>query len=802
VIIDAFTRESLEISKIFLVIRRDCRSDLGASRLAEIMPASDMDELRSRQELFGAIERYRDVHGDLPWNNKLSAVGYLLEEARESGMLTGEELIGVRHLLQGASRMKEVLSDARGEWPVFSILLKELHDFSREEGALSVIDDDGRLSDNASDRLRRIRGGMRGIRDQIRRKGQNILSDPSIANMLQERVLSLRNGRHAVLVRNDAISNFPGIVMDRSGSGNSVYMEPHSLIGLNNEHAVLAEDENAEEREILHKLTEKMLDRAGAIQDAERALGQVDLFYALSEKVRRDKWNMPVIENGVKFRFHRAKHPLLRDAAVPIDMSCGEKFRILVITGPNTGGKTVALKTAGICVCLGWFGFPIPASEGSSLGRISDVFCDIGDEQSIEQNLSTFSAHISQITRILDAASDSSLILLDELGAGTDPDEGAALGIAILDALRGKKSLALATTHHNPIKHYALTCEDVESASVEFDINTLSPSYRLLIGIPGRSNALLIAEKLGMPKQVLGRAYEALHHKEVSMEEIIGELQEKRVAIEKEAERLEAMRQEIDKTRKEYDMELKSLMEQRDKLLEDADRRALGIARNAEDAAKSLIKTMESAARSSADRKLERTKKHFGKIRQQIERREDERTEHRYEQDKKPLQPGENVVIAGTSAVGVLGEMRRDKAVVISGAARMEIPLKMLRRASAEENRSVRKIERSANRSGITLGAGCADVKITAPPSPVGVPSSIMIRGMTIDEAIPIAEQYLDRAFRAGYGEVSVIHGRGEGILRREVQMLCKSLPYVSDFRLGGEGEGGFGVTIVRFRKA
>ncbi|MCL2684315.1 MAG: Smr/MutS family protein [Synergistaceae bacterium] len=796
-IIDESARKSLEISKIFSIIRRDCRCDLGASRLDSIVPARDMDDLRSRQELFEAIERYRDTRGELPWSQKLSAVVYMLDEAHSSGMLSGEELIAVRRLLIGAHHMKEALTGARGEWPVFSLIIRDLHDFSREEEMLSVIEEDGRLRDIASDRLRRVRENIRRIRDQVRRKGQGILSDPSISGMLQERVLSLRNGRHTVLVRQDAMPSFPGIVMDRSGSGNSVYMEPYALVALNNEYAVLVEDENAEERRILHKLTERVLERTGAISDAERALGQIDLFYALSEKIRRDKWHMPILTGASKFDFKQARHPLIRESAVPIDISCGDGFRILVITGPNTGGKTVALKTGGVCVALGWLGFPIPAAEGSVLGQILDLYSDIGDEQSIEQNLSTFSAHISQITRILAAVSDGSLVLLDELGAGTNPDEGAALGIAILDALRGKRSLVLATTHHNPIKHYALTCDEVESASVEFDINTLEPSYRLLIGIPGRSNALLIAEKLGMPKPVLDRAYEAMCGKELSMEEIIGELQEKRTAIEKESGRLDETRREIERTRGEYEVELARLVERRDRMLEEADKKALGIVVNAEEAAKSLIRTMGSVSRPEADRKLGRTKKHFDRIRKQAENREEERAEHRYRHDDKPLEPGENVVVAGTSAAGILEEIRRDKAIVVSGAARMEIPLKMLRRATGEENRSARKSDRSLRKGGITLGDG--NVRITAPPSPVGVPASIMIRGMTVNEAEPLCEQYLDRAYRAGFGEVSVIHGRGEGVLRREVQNLCSRLPYVESYRLGGENEGGFGVTIVRF---
>ena len=799
--IDHSTYESLEIPSILNIIRRDCRSDLGALAMSKMEPARDPGELALRHELFRSVEEYRDIRGELPWNFRLSSVGPMLEDAKSSGMLMGEELLRVRRLLEGAARVKEALADARPEWPVFSLLIKDLRDFSAEIEALSVIDDDGRLFDRASDRLRRIREDIRKIRDRIRARGRGILSDPSLSSMLQERVLTLRNGRHAVLVRQDAISGFPGLVMDRSGSGNSVYMEPHALVGLNNEHAVRSESENTEERRILHALTERMLSREAGIIDAESVLGRIDMFYAMSEKIRRDRWHMPMLTASPSFRFHMARHPLLGESAVPIDISCGEKFRILVITGPNTGGKTVALKTAGVCVCLGWLGCPIPAEEDSALGTIDDIYSDIGDEQSIEQNLSTFSAHVSQITKILSRAGERSVVLLDELGSGTDPEEGAALGIAILDWLEEKKSLVLATTHHNPIKRYALSSPGVESASVEFNANTLSPTYRLLVGIPGRSNALLIAGKLGMPRPVLERARRALHHREASMEDIIGELQEKRTAIERENMELETMRSSLGAMKRDYERQLAEFTEKRDKLLADADKKALGIVENAENSAKSLIKTIDEEARSAAQRKLGRIKKHFGMIKEQVKSREDKRLERAYAPDEKPLEVGDSVVVIGASTIGELEAIEGDKATIIAGAARLELPLKMLRSADREENRREKRTQRAGRKNSITLAAreGPA-VRIIPPPSPTGVPSSIMIRGMTLDEAIPLAGQYLDRAYRAGYGEVSIIHGRGEGILRREVHSLCGSLPYVGSFRLGEAGEGGFGVTIVRFK--
>ncbi|GHV54354.1 endonuclease MutS2 [Synergistales bacterium] len=792
--IDASAYKSLELSKILGIIKRDCRCDLGASYADLLNPASDMDELAERHSLFKAVEEYRDTKGELPWNNRLSSVIHIMGEAKESGMMSGDELLTVRRLMSASMKMKAALNDARGAWPIFSLLTRDLADFSKETDALSVIDDDGRLRDEASERLRRVRETIRRLREKIRRAGQNILSSPGLSSMLQERVLTLRGGRHAVLVRQEHISNFPGLTIDRSGSGNSVYMEPNQLAPLNNEHVTATEDERAEERRVLYKLTERVMSREGAVLDAELVMGRIDFFYALSEKIRRDRWHLPLLSTGGHFAFYRAHHPLLKDAAVPIDISCGEGARILIITGPNTGGKTVAIKTAAVCAALGWMGCPISAEENSVLGKMDDIYSDIGDEQSIEQNLSTFSAHISQITKILGAAGAGSLILLDELGAGTDPDEGAALGIAILDFLRVRGSLVLATTHHNPIKRYAISEPGVESASVEFDVNTLSPTYRLTVGIPGRSNAILIAEKLGAPAEIIQRAKEALHHREVSMEDIISELHEKRASIERENERLEKTRTETEKLRRSYEAQKRELTEKRDKLIAEADKKAMGIVENAELSAKSLIKTIDAEARGVAQRKLERTRKHFAKIKEQTEKRDEERTDRAREPDGAALAVGGEVVIAGTSSIGILESVSGDKATVLSGAARMELPLKMLRAATGTEKRQEK---RSWKERAFELPS---QIKITASP-PRGVPSSIMVRGMTVDEALPMVERYLDNAYRHGYGEVTVIHGRGEGILRREVHSLCKRTPYISDYRLGEEGEGGYGVTIVRFEK-
>ena len=777
--------QSLEIKKIISLISKHCRSELGVAAAIDTRPAMNLSELSKRQDLFNAVEKYRAAKGELPWQNGIAPVSPLLEEAAETGILTGEELLKIRTILIIATRLKAVLTAEKEDYPSFSMFIRDIRDFTEEVSSLSVIDDDGRLYDNASEKLREIRSEIRSIRETIRRKGHAILNDPSISGMLQERLLTLRNGRYAFLVRQDALSVFPGIVIDRSGSGNSVYMEPHSMLRLNNEYSSCRSAELHEEQRILRELTSRMLKKINGILDAENVLGTVDLFYALSEKNRLEKWNMPDLSPSKKFNFKQARHPLLFERAVPIEIKCGEKFRILVVTGPNTGGKTVALKTAGVCVILGWMGFPIPAAEGSVLGDIGELFVDIGDEQSIEQSLSTFSAHVTHITEILGKVTDRSVVLLDELGAGTDPEEGAALGIALLDWLCEKKALVLATTHHNPIKRFALATEYIETASVEFDTATLSPTYRILIGIPGRSNALLIAGKLGMPREIIQRAENAISGREISMEDLIGELHGKRAALERESQEVERSRIKLESLKADYESKVKAIEEKRDALIAVADKKALSIVKNAEDSARALIKKMEAAdAESDARRELERKRKHFSKIEESAVNREDKKiAKQSVAASSVSLKPGDAVRLIGTKGAATVIEIRGKRALIQAGAVEMEVPIARLSMVPHKE---------------IPAAAPAVQIKVSRP---VGVPSSIMVRGMTIDEAIPMVEQYLDQAYRAGYDSVAVIHGRGEGILRREVQELCKRLPYVIEHNLGGPHEGGYGVTIVRFRK-
>jgi DNA mismatch repair protein MutS2 len=446
----------LEFEKSLFPFAENLRGELGERALASLSPCGTFEQLEARQGLLIAWMDCANRYGDkrTPWNSSAVCVTEFFPAAKKSGLLSGEELLKVKTLLALAMRVKEALSEMRGEYPAFDTLTRRIRDFAPELEALAAVEDTGRLADGASPKLFEIRNELENLKRAGRKTANRLMEDSNILNMLQERTLAWRDGRFLLMVRQEYVNRFPGLLVDRSASGNSVYMEPRILSAVNNSMMLKTKDERDEETRILMELTRGVLARERAVADAEGALGEVDLLFAAGEVVRKRRWTLPELSRGARFRLVGARHPLLREAAVPVDVHCGgaDGFSSLVITGPNTGGKTVVLKTVGLCVAMGWAGLPLPVRDGSSIGNIDAIFADIGDEQSIEQNLSTFSAHLKNIVGILKSATPRSLVLLDELGAGTDPQEGAALGIAILETLRESRVLTLASTHHNPIK--------------------------------------------------------------------------------------------------------------------------------------------------------------------------------------------------------------------------------------------------------------------------------------------------------------------------------------------------------------
>lgn len=780
--------ELLEFKKALSPFYQRLRGELGERALDALSEpgglAEGFEALKRREALLREWLDLLDHQGGLQWNAGLAAVTPLFAGARRSGILSGEELVAVRAVLASARRVREGLADLGDNRPALGALRRRVRDFTPLLEALSVVEDSGRLADSASPRLAAIRRELEALKRSGRQTAQRLLEDPDILNMLQERSLAWRDGRFLLLVRQEYINRFPGLTVERSASGNSIYMEPRRLSSVNNSLMMKTRDERDEERVILLELTRRTLERENAIAEAERVLGELDLLCACDALIRTAGWVIPDLAPGRSLSLVGARHPLLGKAAVPIDVTFVKgRFNVLVITGPNTGGKTVALKTVGVLLTMAWAGLPVPARDGTQVGCFDALYADIGDEQSIEQNLSTFSAHLRRIIAILRDATASSVVLLDELGAGTDPQEGAALGAAILETLRRRGALALATTHHNPIKQYALTTPGVETASVEFDAERLAPTYRLLMGVPGKSNALMIARRYGMPEDVLALAQEGLDARTASAEDLMGELNERRAALDQAERDFQARLQEAERLRQAYQDRVAEIDLQRDKIMEAADRRAERLLSRAEETSRGMLRGLEGAAKMAADREMNGRRQEIHKLRGEMDGRHARRVQREISRSKPfTVEPGVTVQVAGSGIVGVVESVRNGRAVLSAGAMRLEAPLDQLL-ATAKK----------AKDAGLPLDT-------SKPIAVESVPPSLMVRGMTVGEAMPLVESYLDRAYRSHHTSVTLIHGRGEGILRREVHALCARLKYVKEYRLGGEGEGGFGVTIVTFR--
>ncbi|MBQ7576880.1 MAG: Smr/MutS family protein [Synergistaceae bacterium] len=774
----------LELDKNLLPFRENLRGELGELVLSHLTPCEDFDSLSKRDELLREWLDLIDNNGEFNFNASLEAVSPMFAQAKKSGILSGEELLRVRLLLQSAKNLREGLAPISANYKSIENLRHGIRDFAPEIENLNVIEDSGRLADNASHKLSEIRLEIENLKRNGRRIAQKLFEDSNITNMLQERAVSWREGRFLFLVRQEYINRFPGLAVERSASGNSVYMEPRALSSINNSLIVKTRDEHDEERIILLALTRNILSRENAIINAEKIIGTFDLLCVCDYLIRVKKWVRPELTREKFFRLVGARHPMLRDKAVPIDIYCGKDFNSLVITGSNTGGKTVTLKTVGVLIILAWLGLPVPARDGTVIGTFDSIFADIGDEQSIEQNLSTFSSHLRKIIYILNKSSDKSLILLDELGAGTDPHEGAALGVAILETLREKGCITLATTHHNPIKQYALTTQGVETASMEFNIERLEPTYKLLMGVPGRSSALLIAKRYGMPEKVLHLAQTSLDSREITAEDIMSELNERKAALDSAERDFQEKLHEAEDLRQQYQSRVKEIDYQRDKIMKAADLKAEKFLARAEETSKDIIRSMEQSARDLARKGYNVKRRELKNLRDSLDKRHQKRTEREIENSPKPFNPapGVTAMVAGSGFVGIINEIKNGRAYMTSGPLNIDVPVSQL---IATDKKA----------------------KIAAPPVDTShlletpsVPPSIMVRGMLVGEAMPLVENYLDRAYRSNHSVVTIIHGRGEGILRREVHALCSRLSYVKSFRLGGEGEGGFGVTIVTFK--
>ena len=650
------------------------------------------------------------------------------------------------------------------------------------------------MSDNASPTLKDIRRHKRLEESKIRDKLDSMIHSPRYKSSLQDAIVTQRNGRFVVPVKAEHRSEVSGMVHDTSGSGATVFIEPAAVIEANNQIKVLESRERDEIEKILAELSEEAGSFADTIKMSCEAAAELNLIFSKAQLAYKMKATMPIINSRGVIELKKARHPLLDPKkAVPIDVSLGDKYDSLVITGPNTGGKTVSIKTIGLLTLMAECGLFIPANDNSSIAVFKNVFADIGEEQSIEQSLSTFSAHMTAIVYISNHTDENSLVLIDELGAGTDPVEGAALAVAVLEDLRRKGAKIAATTHYSELKEYALRTNRVENASCEFSVDTLKPTYKLITGIPGRSNAFAISKKLGLSDEVIDEATKLISEENTRFEDVVDTLQKTRLEMEKEKEKTAEMQDEIDEIKRKAESELSLAKQKGEKEVLMAQNEAKRILENAKRAAASLMMEIDRLKREQSKEKnaSEMARKAKAALKQHLNTIDDMTYEKNdFDGDDgdyvlpRPLKQGDNVFVKTLGTEGeVISLDKSGNAEVKVGIMKMKVKIADLRLLSAKKKPKQQSLYRSVKEKSLPSGK-----------------SSVDLRGESVEEAIADLDMFIDGVLRSGLNELTIIHGKGTGTLRRAIQQHLKDHPNIKSYRTGVYGEGEEGVTIAELK--
>ncbi len=713
------------------------------------------------------------------------------ERARNASLghvLGASELLEVASLTRAAQRARTALARLAHEAPLLSTLGAGIADLGALRGLIEdSINDRAEVVDDASPELRTIRREINVAHERLLQRMQSLLNSSQLRGSLQESIVTIRDGRYVLAVRSEARSNVKGVIHDTSASGHTVYIEPLAVIELGNHWRELQVQERHEVDRILREISDAVGQAADDLVDAVERLARIDVARAKGFLAKEMDAQALAVVGGqpwlvaspAELHLEEARHPLLSGDVVPVTLRAGGDFQALLITGPNTGGKTVALKTAGLLCVMALAGLPIPAEVGTRVPVYDAIFADIGDEQSIEQSLSTFSGHITAIIDVIERAGPSSLVLLDELGAGTDPTEGAALGIAIIERLVAAGVTLIATTHHSELKLYAHRTDSVANASVEFNLETLSPTYRLTIGLPGQSNALAIAARLGMPMDVIETAREGLSSEQRDLDSLLGELRTQHAAAEQRATSAAAARDEAERLRTELARERDALAAESTQLREDARRNVREELKHVERLIQRTRRDVEAARLEQADADLERAQEAVAGLVPEPPPLAAPEAAPRVEAEA--IEVGGSVWLHGIGSPGdVLTEPNaQGEFELLLGPLRARVTVDQVERAEPAAGHDPRPAAPSL------------------PPAPPPGSPEVEVRGRTIDEAVPAVEQFLDRAARAGLGRVRVIHGRGTGTLRRAVRELLERHPLVTSFEPADSREGGEGVTVA-----
>lgn len=783
----------LEYDKIINTLTDYASSSVAKNMCKNLVPLEDVDTVRAAQTATShALQRiwkkgsisFSGVHDVTPSLKRLSI----------GSTLSITELLQVSSLLKVALRVKNygrsddelVTDDSLTE--MFNSI-EPLSPLKTEIERCIISEDE--VSDDASPELKNIRRKIKSSNDQIHSQLNSIINSSSTRTYLQEHVITMRNGRYCIPVKQEYRNQVPGMIHDQSSTGSTIFIEPMAVVKLNNDIRELTIKEQEAIEAVLATLSNSCAEHEEELKNNLLLLTELDFIFAKAAFSKSLNCSEPVFNTNGIINLKDARHPLLdQKKVVPINIYLGKDFDLLIVTGPNTGGKTVSLKTVGLLTLMGQAGLHIPAYDGSELAFFNEVYADIGDEQSIEQSLSTFSSHMTTIVNILENVDSSSLVLFDELGAGTDPTEGAALATSILSFLHNMQVRTMATTHYSELKVYALSTEGVENACCEFDVNTLSPTYRLLIGIPGKSNAFSISEKLGLPSYIINDAKKRIDDNDVAFEDIITDLENSKITIEREQSEIKEYKAEIEKLKNELEKKHERLDDSKDKILRNANEEAARILQDAKNFADEQIREINKLSKSGSTKELEKAR---GNLRNKLNESQSKLAlkntkKVNTKNSPKDFKIGTLVKVLSMNAKGTVSTVPNSKGdlFVQMGILRSQVNIKDLEILQDPDDTPKKLTHTNTGKIKMSKSAG--------------ISTEINILGKTVDEAIAELDKYLDDAYLSHISSVRIVHGKGTGALRKGVHTYLKRCKHVKSYRLGTFGEGDAGVTIVEFK--
>ncbi|RWZ59832.1 endonuclease MutS2 [Halobacillus fulvus] len=770
----------LEYKKIMEKLSEKAASSLGKEKVAALKPSSDLEEVIGWQKETDEAAQVLRLKGHVPLGG-IFDIKPSLKRSTIGGTLNALECLDIASTIYGGRQLRKFIEDMEEpEMPILRELVTGVASLKEVEQEIrSCIDDHGGVMDGASDKLRSLRSSIRTYEGRVREKLDSLTK--SKAKMLSDAIVTIRNDRYVLPVKQEYRASIGGIVHDQSSSGATLFIEPQAVVEVNNQLQEARVQEKHEIDRILKQLTEEIAEANEPLYHNVEILGHIDFMFARAKLGQGMKASMPAMNDEGRIKMQQARHPLISDdEVVPNDIEIGEDFTSIVITGPNTGGKTVTLKLVGLCTLMAQSGLQVPALDGCEMAVFDEVFADIGDEQSIEQSLSTFSSHMTNIVDILKQVNDRSLVLFDELGAGTDPQEGAALAMSILDEVVSRKARVIATTHYPELKAYGYNREGVINASVEFDIKTLRPTYRLLIGVPGRSNAFEISRRLGLEESIIEASKQKVGVDSQSVENMIASLEDSKRGAEQDYEEAERILQEAEELKKQLEEQWSQFEQKREKLYKKAEEKAEKAIQQAREEAETIvgeIRNMKSQAQLKEHEWIE-ARKMLDEAQPQLAKKTPQQ-KAKPKSETKELQPGDEVKLLTLNQNGTIVEQtgKNDYQVQV-GVMKIKVKRKDLEFIKSEKPYQEKPMA-------TVKGKG------------FHVKTELDLRGERYEDALNRLEKYIDDALLAGYPRVSIIHGKGTGALRTGVQNFAKNHRSIKNYRAGGMNEGGSGVTVL-----